>query len=261
MANAGHGTFCWAEVAAIDGRAARRFYTGLFGWTPRDLDTGRGWTYTVFETDQEAIAGLYEIGSVQRAKGATPAWHAYVLVDDVEAAVLRVLDLGGGVLTPPIEVSEIGLMAVARDPQGAVFCLWQEPSTTAASTITETRLNRICWNDLLTSDPSAAAAFYGDLFGWTAVPRTDGDGEAVDFLLNGLPVAGMQRIRPADDGVTRGWVVAIAVADIDFSLRRAVRLGGRVIAKPVDRIGLGRIAFLGDPDTAPLAILRLIDND
>jgi uncharacterized protein len=254
----GYGTFCWAEVAVGDLKTARHFYTELFGWAPRVLDVGRGWTYTVLEADNEAIAGLYEIGPTQRAKGATPAWHAYVLVQDVEAVTEQVLELGGAVLSPPLDIADIGRMAVARDPQGAVFCLWQEPPEQAPSGTAETRIGRICWTDLMTTDIDAASMFYTALFGWSAVARNEGDQSSIEFLLDGVPVAGMQRIDPADPDLTPRWIATVAVADVDFAIRRAVRLGGRVVRDPTDRPGTGRIAVVSGPDEAPFAVVRLI---
>jgi|APTNR8051073442_1049403.scaffolds.fasta_scaffold03913_7 hypothetical protein len=257
----GYGTFCWAEVAVGDLKTAQRFYTELFGWAPRELGIGRGWSYTVLEADSEAIAGLYEIGPTQRAKGATPAWHAYVLVKDVEAVTEQVLELDGTVLSPPLDIADIGRMAVVRDPQGAVFCLWQEPPEHVPRGTTETRLGRICWTDLMTTDTDSAAMFYAALFGWSAVARNDGDASSVDFLLGGVPVAGMERITPADPDLTPRWIATVAVADVDFAIRRAVRLGGRVVRNPADRPGMGRIAVVSGPDEAPFAVVRLLGAD
>ena len=36
------GTFCWVELATTDGEAAKKFYSGLFGWTIDDRPMGPG---------------------------------------------------------------------------------------------------------------------------------------------------------------------------------------------------------------------------
>ena len=34
------GTFCWNECLTTDVEAAKTFYTGLMGWTTREMDMG-----------------------------------------------------------------------------------------------------------------------------------------------------------------------------------------------------------------------------
>jgi predicted enzyme related to lactoylglutathione lyase len=45
------GTFCWVELAAKDGAAAKRFYTSLFGWEVDDIPVPDG---TPMLTDPES---------------------------------------------------------------------------------------------------------------------------------------------------------------------------------------------------------------
>ena len=42
------GTFCWADLGTPDAAAAKRFYTGLFGWSVEDRPMGADATYTMF---------------------------------------------------------------------------------------------------------------------------------------------------------------------------------------------------------------------
>jgi predicted enzyme related to lactoylglutathione lyase len=49
-----------------------------------------------------------------------PHWGVYFSVDDTEAAMDKVKELGGQVLMGPMDV-EPGKIAVVQDPQGAVF--------------------------------------------------------------------------------------------------------------------------------------------
>ncbi len=34
------GTVCWADLGTTDAAAAKRFYTGLFGWSFEDMPMG-----------------------------------------------------------------------------------------------------------------------------------------------------------------------------------------------------------------------------
>jgi len=47
-----------------------------------------------------------------------------------------------------------------------------------------------CWVDLFTSDPDRSRAFYGELFGWTSKDAGEEYGGYVNFLKDGVMVAG-----------------------------------------------------------------------
>ena len=44
-----HGTFCWNELATKNVEAAKKFYTGLLGWTTREMPMPSG-VYTIFNS-------------------------------------------------------------------------------------------------------------------------------------------------------------------------------------------------------------------
>ena len=52
-----------------------------------------------------------------------PYWLVYFAVEQMDAALGRVKDLGGNVIAGPYEMGEAKI-AVAQDPQGAVFALY-----------------------------------------------------------------------------------------------------------------------------------------
>ncbi len=47
-----------------------------------------------------------------------------------------------------------------------------------------------CWIDLMTSDPTKARAFYGELFGWTSEEGGPEFGNYITFSKDGGPIAG-----------------------------------------------------------------------
>ncbi|MET0296383.1 MAG: VOC family protein [Microbacterium sp.] len=102
-----------------------------------------------------------------------------------------------------------------------------------------------CWIQNETSDPSAAAVFYGGLFGWTysAVDSAD----PTSYLFARLDGQDAGAIARADD---RGWVSFIACDDIDEACARVARLGGRVIDEPDAGTPFGRSATCADPQGA-----------
>src|SRR5688572_10535128 len=89
-----------------------------------------------------------------------------------------------------------------------------------------------CYAELHTADVDAAARFYGDLFGWTAVPAStssDEGGSALRdppyflFQLNGQDVIGMRRT--AGPQRLLGY---LNVASVDATAARVQTLGGRI---------------------------------
>jgi hypothetical protein len=54
-----------------------------------------------------------------------PNWTLYFQVDDCDATARRAKSLGGTLVVEPREIPNVGRFAVVRDPQGAVFSLYQ----------------------------------------------------------------------------------------------------------------------------------------
>ena len=55
------GTFCWVELGTTDGEAAKKFYSGLFGWTPDDRPMGPGMVYTMLNLGGKSAGALYQM--------------------------------------------------------------------------------------------------------------------------------------------------------------------------------------------------------
>jgi len=53
-------------------------------------------------------------------------WHVYFAVADADATAAKIKQAGGSIVAEPFD-TPIGKMAVAADPQGAVFSLFQAP--------------------------------------------------------------------------------------------------------------------------------------
>ncbi len=119
---AAHGTFYWNELASRDAAAAKTFYTSLIGWTAEDMETPMG-PYTLFKTAgvENPVGGLMQM---TEEWGDMPSkWSAYIAVDDVDAALARVEELGGTVLEPAFDAEGVGRMAFIQDPTGAHIAL------------------------------------------------------------------------------------------------------------------------------------------
>jgi predicted enzyme related to lactoylglutathione lyase len=117
-----HGSWAWHELMTHDVSGARRFYSGLFGWEPYDIEMMPGFTYTVFRHEGKDAGGMMQIRPEQGDM--PPGWSVYVTVDDVDAAADRAETLGGEVLVPPHDIP-VGRWALIKDPTGATICLWK----------------------------------------------------------------------------------------------------------------------------------------
>ena len=112
------GTMNWAEVQTRDQAAAQPFYERVFGYETETLE-GAAAGYVLLKVDGQPAAGLIQI---EPEWGDVPSnWSVVFEVEDCDAAVARVQDLGGNVIRPPQSREGVGRFAVVADPWGAVF--------------------------------------------------------------------------------------------------------------------------------------------
>src|SRR5579859_4639360 len=144
------GVPCWAELGTSDPGGAAQFYADVLGWACDG---------TVFTLDGLAVAGITR----------EPAgWLTYVTTGDLGPLLDLAVDSGGEVVRAPGEVPGRGRSALVSDCTGAVFGMWQGagfPGSQLAS-----QPGTVCYSELVTRDPDAAAAFYGKVYGWYTQP-------------------------------------------------------------------------------------------
>jgi len=112
-------------------------------------------------------------------------------------------------------------------------------------------VGRFVWFDLMTPDAQGAKSFYADLVGWKAQAWQGSDYEmwfAQDAMVGGI-------MKPAK-GVPPHWLGYVATDDVDASVQRAQRLGGRVLQPAQDIGDVGRWALLADPQGAAIALYQ-----
>ena len=248
------GTFCWADLATTDAAAAKAFYTALFGWTATDVPTDGGPDYTMLAKDGKDVCALWELGAEQCQQGVAPHWQSYVSVTSADATAAKAQELGGKVVLEPMDVMDVGRMAVLQDPTGATLSVWQPRAHAGAQLIRE--VGTLCWNELQTHDPAAAERFYHELFGWQA-HANDAlmDRTYWEFRDGDIPAGGMLQIQPEWGEVPPNWSVYFHVLDCDAALERAKSLGGEVLVPPMDIETIGRLAFIKDPTGAVFAVI------
>lgn len=109
------------------------------------------------------------------------------------------------------------------------------------------------WVDLSSTDQSAAANFYKQLFGWSSVDvPIDADSVYTMFQIDGHTVAAVSAMQPEmqAQGMPSLWNSYVTVDDVEAVTKRAAEAGGTVIAQPFDVMGEGRMSVIQDPTGA-----------
>ena len=112
-----------------------------------------------------------------------------------------------------------------------------------------------CWIDTSQPDPKAAAAFYGELFGWEfedAMPP-GGPGSYFFARLRGRDVAGIGS-QPEGTTAPATWNTYVWVESADDAAAKVRDAGGRVRTAPFDVMDAGRMAELADPEGAAFCV-------
>jgi predicted enzyme related to lactoylglutathione lyase len=112
-------TLVWNELQTRDPEGAKAFYKAVFGWTDSSDPSG----YVMYAVDDRVQAG--QIAMDDSWGPVPPNWTVYFMVEEVDASVAKVKELGGNVLVPPTAAGEMGRFSAVQDPQGGMFTLMQ----------------------------------------------------------------------------------------------------------------------------------------
>ena len=252
------GVTSWVDLEVpgpSDLEQATAFYGGLLGWSfeaaapDQTAPDQAASSYLVARLDGHDAAGLWarRPGASDSGAGPLRGWTTYVAVDDADAVVGSVEQVGGTVVQPPTDAGGAGRAALCTDPEGAHFGLWQAGHRLGAQ-VTNTPG---AWNfsDLHTADPQTAPGFYTAVFGWelsdlgfATMIRQPGYGEhlrattdpGIHERQSGAMVPpgfadAIGWVAQVEPGEPSHWHVTFSVADCDAAVSAVQRLGGGVI--------------------------------
>jgi len=254
--------FIWYELMTGDPAGAAAFYGAVVGWTiasHADPAAGDMDYRMIGRSDGGNAGGVLALNADMLAGGARPIWIGYLEVDDVDAAVDAIKADGGAVQMGPMDIP-VGRIAMVTDPQGAPFYVMapvpppgMEGMESDVFSVTEPQHMR--WNELATSDPDGAIAFYKKHFGW----GQDGEmpmGElgAYRFIQRGA--VGIGAVMPLMEGYpVPVWNFYIGVDDIDRAHAAVTANGGTITSEPMEIPG-GEFAMNAiDPQGAPVGFV------
>ncbi|MFF4017828.1 VOC family protein [Streptomyces sp. NPDC001843] len=230
----GEGVPCWVDAQLPDVAAGERFYGELFGWAFEEAYGTSVWA----RLEGEPVAAL-----APKTDGRMPTvWTVYFATPDAEALCRRITVAGGQVVMAPLRLGDLGTAALAADPGGAVFGLWQPGRHPGF--VRRHAPGTFVWAELYTRDTERANDFYGGLF-HDALFGTDAE---PDF--GRAPVSD---VFPAE--MPPHFLVHFRVDDLQDALGAVQRLGGRVQAGPFEA-SYGTVAVVTDNQGASFALLR-----
>ncbi|MGH9126779.1 MAG: VOC family protein [Acidimicrobiales bacterium] len=246
------GAPCWIDLMTSDTERARSFYSQLLGWTAEQPSEEFG-GYFMFTKDGQPMGGaMPSHGS--RMDGAN-VWSIYLCTDDARKTAEVAGSAGGQVIVPPMEVGDMGTMAVVTDPAGAAIGMWQPGTFHGFTTYSENQTPS--WFELHTKGYDAALGFYRDVFHWNTETASD----TPEFKYTTLNAEGQMLAGVMDasgylpEAAASFWTVYFGVPDADATAAKAAELGGSVVEPPVDT-PYGRMGTLADPNGARFKIIQ-----
>ncbi|MFD3523310.1 VOC family protein [Streptomyces sp. NPDC058653] len=249
------GAPIWVSLLARELRGAQDFYGKVLGWTYRRA--GLGDDFSVALIDGLPVGG---IGALASSLQVAVSWTPYFNVTNVDEAAARIRERGGTVGVGPLAF-HTGRAALAVDPDGAVFGIWE------GSVRTDWSMGRGSGSaslELCTRDAAAAGRFYSLTLGW----EPEGEGklrlvreEDRAVLLDGEePLARIRggAVQASPDPQLRPrWHVHFNVRDVDAAVEAALASGGSLVVR-TDASAEVAEATLRDPDGALFTVTAAV---
>ncbi|MHA3023198.1 VOC family protein [Mycobacterium sp. BMJ-28] len=207
------GSVCWIDLGTNEPAQTSRFYEALLGWTVADADTD-GYRLAALEDHLVAAFG-------PSADPGAPYWTVYLHTDSAHATASAIVAAGGTIIAPPAPVGPSGVAAIARDPNGATFALWQ-PAGHGGSWVS-TRAGTFAGFELTVDDDAGTKRFWNATAGWEFDSTGSINCRGTDVgtwrpsAVNAVPA------------ITSPWLVTFRAGDVPERMARAITLGANVI--------------------------------
>ncbi len=125
------GALTWNELNTRDSAASREFWGEVLGWTFSEMDPGGDMDYWLIRVtgkpdncaDDDMNGGVLQMNE-QWPADIPPHWMVYFWVEDTDATIETLEELGGHVSVPPFDTS----VAVVGDDQGSTFSIIAPPT-------------------------------------------------------------------------------------------------------------------------------------
>jgi len=150
----------------------------------------------------------------------------------------------------------VGRMAVAADPAGAVFGVWQARSHTGMQVANEP--GSVGWNENFSRDMDGNQAFYRAVFGYEYGDMSTPEFRYATLKLDGQEVGGIGAVgNGVPPGVAAHWSTYFLVEDTDAAVATVTKGGGSVTREPWDS-PYGRMAVVSDDQGAAFSLMGTV---
>jgi uncharacterized protein len=242
------GKFVWFELVTPDAKKAQAFYGEVLGWSAKAFPMGNA-SYDMIYAGETMVGG-YATPKSERQRA---HWISYVSVEDVDQTAKAATAAGGKLIEPPSEIPTVGRTARIADPQGAEICPFKNAAGDPPDA--EATQGHFFWNELHTTDPTKALAFYEKVLGFSHRSMDMGPGGTYHIISReGVDRGGVTSHLPA--GMPPHWLPYVYVDDPDTTIARAKKLGATIPMSPEDIPGIGRFGVLVDPSGATIAVMK-----
>jgi len=254
-------SFIWYELMTTDASAAARFYGAVVGWKIADQadPNAGGQDYRMIgRSDGGAAGGVLQLTKEMCDGGARPVWLGYLDVKDVDVALQAIL-ADGGILQMPKRSLPVGDIAMVTDPAGApIYVMRPIPPPGKPDAVSDVfdpqALQRVRWNELVSSDLARARAFYAKHFGFefkeTMSMGPMGDYHFIDHGARRL--GGMMQKPP--NHPREGWQFYFAVPSVAAAKRAIEAGGGKVVNGPHQVPNGDTVLIATDPQGAVFGV-------
>jgi predicted enzyme related to lactoylglutathione lyase len=243
------GGWIWYELLTSDVQGALAFYGKVLGWKPVPHGAVEG--YYMFRSAVAEVGGIMALPA--EAGIARPVWLGYIHVADVDATVGAAQRDGAALCVPPTDIPGVGRFAMILDPQQVATYVMAPAPVTGESRSFAALPGHCQWNELVTSDPDGALAFYTRHFGWQkgeAMPM--GPLGTYQLLVNdGVQIGAIMKRGRADAPPI--WRFYFGVEDIDAAVKVAQAAGGKLVDQVMPTPN-GFAAVIIDPQGAEFGI-------
>ena len=116
------GAFAWTEHLSTDRAASVRFFEEVFGVETATAGEQQS-AYSTLLVGGKGVGGIMQMPDRMIEEGVASEWYVYFRVGDFDESAGHVQRHGGRLMAEPEEIAGFGRVVVARDPQGAGFCI------------------------------------------------------------------------------------------------------------------------------------------
>ncbi len=209
----------FVDISTYSPKKTMPFYERSFGWKYYKKNN----YFTAFLGTSE-VSGLYETPEKFKQMRMPHFWMMYIKVANLDATIDKAQQLGG-IIEITYEMSDIGKVALIRDPQGAGFTIYEGDKL--KNTRTKNTKNTLIWNELHVSDVTKIIPFYEGIFNWQIVQNQNGMYEALNN--EGEYITDILEIQNQYKGKYEYWVCTFAVENLKAAKSNILENGGTLI--------------------------------